>query len=97
MSVAFNAGQVHTILGENGSGKSTLVKLLTGVVEPNVGAILVDGQPVDEGALLLLGSSARVDASRAALLAEWDRYAAGTPYTLVCPRWGEPESSGAET
>lgn len=46
VSVAFRAGQVHTILGENGSGKSTLVKLLTGVVEPNAGTVEVDGQPV---------------------------------------------------
>ncbi|MCB9797071.1 MAG: HlyD family efflux transporter periplasmic adaptor subunit [Alphaproteobacteria bacterium] len=37
---------------------------------------LVDGQVVEAGALLLLGSSARIEAARAALLAEWDRYAA---------------------
>lgn len=46
VDIAFEAGQVHTILGENGSGKSTLVKLLTGVVEPDRGSIAIDGEPV---------------------------------------------------
>ncbi len=46
VSVTFEAGQIHTILGENGSGKSTLVKLLTGVVEPNAGTIRIDGRQV---------------------------------------------------
>lgn len=42
-SIAFRAGTIHTILGENGSGKSTLVKLLSGIVQPDTGAILLDG------------------------------------------------------
>ncbi|MCB9797338.1 MAG: hypothetical protein H6741_32005 [Alphaproteobacteria bacterium] len=57
---------------------------------------LVDGQPVDEGALLLLGSSARVDASRAALLAEWDRYAARRDLLLAGGRV-EAVASAKET
>lgn len=44
-SIAFAAGSVHTILGENGSGKSTLVKLLSGIVSPDRGAIRVEGVP----------------------------------------------------
>ena len=44
-TIAFRAGTVHTILGENGSGKSTLVKLLSGIVQPDGGAITVDGKP----------------------------------------------------
>jgi ribose transport system ATP-binding protein len=41
------AGEVHVLLGENGAGKSTLMKILSGAVRPDAGAILVDGQPVD--------------------------------------------------
>lgn len=36
-------GRVHTVLGENGSGKSTLVKLLSGVVVPDAGAMVFNG------------------------------------------------------
>jgi len=46
VSVDFQAGSVHTILGENGSGKSTLIKALSGVVVPDAGSITVDGTPV---------------------------------------------------
>lgn len=45
-TISFRAGTVHTILGENGSGKSTLVKLLSGIVLPDAGTIMFDGQPV---------------------------------------------------
>ena len=46
VSIAFGSGSVHAILGENGSGKSTLVKLLSGVVTPSRGQILVGGHPL---------------------------------------------------
>jgi ABC-type sugar transport system ATPase subunit len=42
-TVAFSAGTIHTILGENGSGKSTLVKILSGIVPQDEGAITFDG------------------------------------------------------
>ncbi len=47
VSIAFRAGEVHAILGENGSGKSTLVKLLSGVVAADSGAVALDGEPID--------------------------------------------------
>ncbi len=37
---------MHALVGENGAGKSTLVKILTGIVHPDSGEILIDGQPV---------------------------------------------------
>ena len=36
-------GEVTTLFGENGAGKSTLMKILSGVITPSSGEILVDG------------------------------------------------------
>ncbi|MCZ0962824.1 sugar ABC transporter ATP-binding protein [Paracoccus benzoatiresistens] len=40
-------GQVTTLFGENGAGKSTLMKILSGVIQPTSGEIILDGQPVN--------------------------------------------------
>ncbi len=39
-------GQVTALIGENGAGKSTLVKILTGIYQPDEGAIIFDGKQV---------------------------------------------------
>lgn len=36
-------GQVTALIGENGAGKSTIVKVLTGIYQPDDGAIMLDG------------------------------------------------------
>ena len=40
------AGRIHAVLGENGAGKSTLIKIMSGVVAPDEGRMLLDGAPV---------------------------------------------------
>ena len=45
VSVEFYAGEVHAVLGENGAGKSTLMGIISGVTQPDAGAIEFEGAP----------------------------------------------------
>lgn len=42
VSVRFESGKVHALLGKNGSGKSTLVKCFAGVIQPTKGEMYLD-------------------------------------------------------
>ena len=44
--LALHPGEVTALIGENGAGTSTLVKILTGVYQPDEGAILLDGRAI---------------------------------------------------
>ena len=47
VSIAFEAGKIHALLGENGAGKSTLARLCTGQLQPDSGRILYNGEALD--------------------------------------------------
>jgi ABC-type sugar transport system ATPase subunit len=46
LSLDVDRGMIHAVVGENGAGKSTLMKVLAGVVQPDSGQILLEGQEV---------------------------------------------------
>lgn len=46
ISAHIEEGHVFGLIGTNGAGKSTLMRLLTGVLKPDGGEILIDGEPV---------------------------------------------------
>lgn len=48
MSIQFEASEKIAIVGENGAGKTTLIKLITGLLLPDEGEILINGIPQSE-------------------------------------------------
>ena len=45
-NIRVSAGEVKAIVGDNGAGKSTLLKVLSGLVIPDNGQILLNGENV---------------------------------------------------
>ena len=43
VDLAITAGSIHGVIGPNGAGKTTLFNVLTGLVAPDVGRVLLDG------------------------------------------------------
>ena len=44
VSLEFEAGQVHALLGANGAGKSTLCKMIAGMIQPTHGEMFLAGK-----------------------------------------------------
>ena len=46
LNLSIESGRIVGLLGPNGCGKSTLIKLISGLLQPDSGEILVDGKKV---------------------------------------------------
>jgi branched-chain amino acid transport system ATP-binding protein len=46
VSLKIERGARHALIGPNGAGKTTLINLLTGVLRPSAGRILLDGRDI---------------------------------------------------
>src|SRR5690348_13189351 len=46
ISLKIESGARHALIGPNGAGKTTLINLLTGMLRPTEGKILLDGQDI---------------------------------------------------
>jgi general nucleoside transport system ATP-binding protein len=46
IDLVIEPGEIHCLLGENGAGKSTLMNMLYGLLQPDAGEIIVDGEKV---------------------------------------------------
>ncbi|MFN0317919.1 MAG: sugar ABC transporter ATP-binding protein [Burkholderiales bacterium] len=46
VGLSLERGTVHAVVGHNGAGKSTLMKILSGVVQPDSGRLLLNGEEI---------------------------------------------------
>ena len=53
ISFEVNAGQVLGLLGPNGVGKSTIFNLITGLIKPDYGSIIIDSQNINDHPIYL--------------------------------------------
>ena len=47
VSISFEKGEVHALVGENGAGKSTFIKTISGAIRPTSGTIEFEGKTYD--------------------------------------------------
>ena len=48
LSITINDGEIVGFIGPNGAGKTTTIKMITGVLNPDEGEILINGIPMDK-------------------------------------------------
>ena len=48
VSTVIQDGIVFGLIGSNGAGKSTLMRMISGILKPDSGKVLLDGEPIFE-------------------------------------------------
>jgi ribose transport system ATP-binding protein len=69
VSVSFEKGKIHGLVGENGAGKSTLIKVITGAIKPNAGDVFFEGNLLSPG-----NPRNRIDLGIAAIYQEFNLF-----------------------
>ena len=46
LNLELKAGEVHVVMGENGSGKSAVMQIISGIIQPDTGRLLLNGSMV---------------------------------------------------
>jgi branched-chain amino acid transport system ATP-binding protein len=47
VSMSVQQGEIVTLIGSNGAGKSTTLRTISGLLNPRLGSVLLEGQPID--------------------------------------------------
>lgn len=56
LSIAVQEGEIHALVGLNGAGKSTLMRLLLGMLQPDAGAVAINGTDIRSAPASLWGT-----------------------------------------
>ncbi len=55
ISLTAASGRIFGLLGPNGAGKSTLIRMITNIIQPDEGSILLHGEPIGTRAMESIG------------------------------------------
>lgn len=55
LSLNLNSGEIYGLLGPNGAGKTTAINVLCGLLKPDSGEVLVQGQPISHSTKRVVG------------------------------------------
>jgi ABC-type branched-subunit amino acid transport system ATPase component len=91
VSFAVQPGARQALIGPNGAGKTTLINLLTGVLKPTAGQVLLQGREVTH-----LASSARVRMGLSRTFQINQLFPDLTPAESLALAISEPNGSGAD-
>jgi branched-chain amino acid transport system ATP-binding protein len=91
VSLKLEQGARHALIGPNGAGKTTLVNLLSGVLRPSSGAVLLAGEDVTA-----LSASGRARRGLARTFQINQLFADMTPAEHICLAGGERRGAGAD-
>ena len=51
VSVSFERGRIHAVVGQNGAGKTTFARVVAGLLRPDTGRVTIDGDAISSGSV----------------------------------------------